>query len=344
MPSYESFFVTLHHIDFNSQSDEVNEVINIQQEEDLANYVNAVISDILDGKNIRSFEKNSANTEVISCIQKGISIEPVKTDFTKIIAKRLLRTERETQEKYKQITEIQKGSLVQCFLKLNNELMYLLAKIEHDTFIDEGDLKRHFGLPYEKRVLKTCLIQLTDDKQIADIRLYDTNSTIAQYWWEKFLELKKLTSDEENTKRSFYSIDSCLSKIKKDFPTDYTILRNSVIGYYKNQTSFVFDNLIDTVFSNYQPEDTNLDMIKLKNNINQLPDDKKFERRFEIIPKEIKARIRKIYSIHDKVDLNVKDYIENMKNVIIACEEPEGKFIKIRSTNDEVFNMFKFNR
>lgn len=344
MPVYKSFFVTLHHIDFNSKTDEINEITNIQQEEDLAHYINIVISDILEGKNIRSFEKNSDNTEVISCIQNGINTEPLNTDFTKIIARRLLRIERETQERYKHITEIQKGSLVQCYLKLNDELMYLLAKIEHDSFIDEGDLKTHFGLPYERRVLKTCLIQLTDDKQIADIKLYDSNSTISEYWWDKFLELKKLTSDEENTKRSFLAIDNCLSKIKKDSPTDYTILRNSVIGYYKNQTSFVFDDLVNTIFTNYQPEDPNLNMTKLKENIKQLPETKKFDKRFEIIPKEIKARIKKIYSINDKVDLNVKDYIENMKNVIIASEEAEGKFVKILSTNDEVFNMFKFNR
>lgn len=63
MPVYKSFFVTLHHIDFNSKTDEINEITNIQQEEDLAHYINIVISDILEGKNIRSFEKNSDNTE-----------------------------------------------------------------------------------------------------------------------------------------------------------------------------------------------------------------------------------------------------------------------------------------
>lgn len=345
MQGFRRIFDAMYHIDLNNQLILRKEI----SAGDLDEYIVELLQTIVDIPDNRFFKFESENTEVKTLIDKLIEIkdetEPPFLECTDSIADRLLRKEIEAQEKYAHITDIQKGSLIQSLVEYQDELYFLISKVEHESFLNTEDLVKQIGLPYEKRVLKTCLIKFTDDNEINNIIVSDTNSRISQYWVKDFLELQEMNTNEKNTSTAFNAIDFVLTRnLKKQSPSDYTMLRNTLIGYFRTQQEFGFENMMNSVFGEYQPEKPDLvDMNKIKENINKLPEQKGFDKMFTIIGKEITARIKKVVKISDKIELNLKDHIDQLKNVIKSEERPNGeKVIIIKTENPEAFEMFKY--
>jgi len=316
---------------------------------DIDEYVLDLIDKVLSNNENRFFKLGSDTTEVNTLILSTLRSE-AETTFTensKKIADRLLRIEKQTQERYQQVTKLKKGSLIQSYLKNDNSLYYLIAKVEHESFLDAENLKRQMGLPYDKRILKTGIFVYNLDFDILDIYVSDSNSTMAKYWWESFFELTVLNSDSQNTKESFKSIESVLKKkVKKQSPTDYTVLRNSLIGYFKSQEQFSFDTMVQTVFGNYAPEQPEvINVEEIKREVVGLPEKSKFDRVFNLIPKEITARIKKSYEISTGITLEIKDHIEDIRDRInLESDLNNNTYLKIKVEKPELFEEFNFKK
>lgn len=356
--------VTLHHIDFENETVEQREINKKNAEE----YINKIIKNTIDNEDVRYFRTKSVTTEVVGLLYKlmekfddllkssdsgdeanqQVAATSINNhiEVANSIAHRLLREEKQAQKNLANLkVDVKKGSLVQSILKLEGNLAYLFAKVEHFNYLDKNDLEIHTGLPVEKVILKTCVITYNSCKEIIDIRIYDSNATIAKYWSEGFLELEEISSNEENTLKSFNSIERFLvRKVKKASPADYSLLRNSLIGYYNQNEGFEYESLVKSVFENYQPEHSEfINMDDIKKGLKELPDKGKFERKFEIVPKIIRARKRRVISINPNIDLTIKDKIENMKGIIQSIKEPNNDlYIKIK-VDESVFNEFNFN-
>lgn len=332
------YFNSLHHIDLNNDS--ILPADFQAKANDLNNYIVKLLDIITKIKNNRRFIFSSDTTEVRSALNVILN----NKEFTKspqIIANRLFRVEKQAQEKYDKITTIHKGSLIQSYLNYDDSDMYIITKVDHHSFLDEKDLQTHIGLPFEKHVLKVAIIEFTDDKDVLKTYVYDTNIKISEYWWKDFLELEEINTDEQNTQVSFKSIDSLLSKrVKQKSPSDYTFLRNNLVGYFRTHREFSFDDLLENVFGTYQPTDPKLQIEIIKEEVSKLPEKKNFDRRFTVIEDQIKARFKRVIPLHEKIDLNLKANIENLREIIKAYEDPTGeKYIQIKT--EEGYKVFK---
>lgn len=330
----------LHYINLESNLVEAKPV----DQGDLDNYITELIQKIVNNNSNNRFFATQSNTkEVIAAVLSLAGSEKQFETVTDTIANRLLLKETEAQKKYQAITEIRKGSLIQSLLNYEDGILYLIAKVEHDAYIDTTDLIRHIGLPEENQALKTCLIKLTDDCEIESVIVNDTNSVISNYWWNEFLELRKLKTDEHNTKTAFQSIENVLNRKIKETP-DHTILRNSVISYFRNQEQFSYDNMMNNLFIHYTPVSDGLDMDGLNASLAVLPESKGFDRRFTVVKKEITGRIRKTYKIYDKIDLQIKDSIDGIRHIIRSVKDDDGqKYIRIRTDNEAVYRLFDYS-
>lgn len=340
--TFSILFSTFHHIDITNNRTDKREI----KSKDLTTYIETTIKNVIDTEDSKLFNTTSDNTEVVSSVLALATEENSKIveELTDGIATRLLLKEIEAQEKYRGITVIKKGSLIQSLIKLSDEFVYLIAKVEHEDYLNTDQLIREIGLPYNKKALKICAFRITDN-DIIEIVVKDTNSKISRYWYEDFLEVKEVNGDEYNTRTSFTAIDSILSsKLKKSSPVDYTILRNTVLGYYKSNDSFSFDRLVESVFNNYEPESEDIDFTSIKRDILKSPEKQKFDRMFEIIPTEIKSRIRKVYKVNDNIEINIMGYIESLKDIISSEEINGQKFIKIKTQDEKLFEAFKYSR
>lgn len=340
MEGFETNFTCFHDIDLDNNIAEAKEV----NEGDLQVYISELIKSIVKREDNRFFTIKRESTEVVASLSKAISGEKSFSEISNIIAERLLGIEKNADEKYKHLNGIKPGSLVQAYLSCNEEKFYLIAKIEHNAFIDQNDLLKHIGLPFEKQALKMCFIKYSEEDEILEIVLDDTNPKISQYWWEDFLELKELNSNEKNTQNAFKVLDHQLkNQIMKKAPKDYTVLRNSLVGYFKSQEYFSYETMINTVFGNYSPQDPDaLNIENFKAGLSELPEKKKFDRKFEIVPRAINARIKSIVPITESIDLTIKDSIHNIEETITSQKEDNGDmFIIVKTDSIEAYNKFK---
>lgn len=360
MNNYSILSHSLYHIDIEKESIELDNLEKGKAEE----YVKSIIQKSLYAKNIRYYKIKRETTEVVGLVSALIKEFATRVDsdvaatveeegseneidsISGLIAERLLNEEIKTQEKILRMNrEIRKGSVIQSILRNDEgkEYFYIIAKVEHVNILDKKDWQEHTGLPLEKEILKTCVISYDENCNINEIKIYDTNSSISKYWYDDFLELEPFTTDEDNTKKSFKEIDKILyNNIKRKSPTDYNLLRNSLIGYYNQNKKFDFDDLKGKVFKNYKPQNTeDVDIEKVIRKLENVIGKERFDKQFEIVPEAIRKNKIKIYKIHEDIDLTIKDNIDNLSDVIKADKTIDEFYLRIL-IDEKTYNEFNY--
>lgn len=324
-PIYTSFYQIDH------ASNQLHEVDISTQGNDLTNYIDRLIEEITSSNNKRQFLFKSETTEVRTAIDKFLRGE--HEEASHINSKRLLETEKAAQERIEQMgTVIPKGSLFQAVLEREGKTTIVISKADHNQFLDEIDFTLKNGLPWEKKIFKAFLVEFENNQPVA-LYVYDTSSRIARYWWDNFLELNEKFTDVHNTKTSLNILDSKIfNKIKRNYPADHTILRNSTIGYYRNNDEFNLTEYINDTFLEYEPVDPDFPKEVLITKIEELPNRWGFDQRFGIAKGEIKKKQKLKIDLTENIELVVKDYEANLSNIITAEQDAEGnKYIKIKS-------------
>jgi hypothetical protein len=249
------------------------------------------------------------------------------------IADRLLSTEKITQEKYKQITNLQKGSLLEACFTTNGQKYVVITKVDHKAFLDEADLTKHVGMPYYKdvlQVLKACLVPVGSDGSFEQATVYDINLRLAEYWWKDFLQLEEERSDERNTERAFYAFEHLLAtQVLPKSKADYTYLRNDLVSHFRTRKSFKYKKAVDTVLGNYVPSVDNIDVTALTTKAAELPDKKDFDKQFNIQRDVIERKYKNVIELAPNLQLLMKADVANMETVIQPFNDKGVKGIKI---------------
>lgn len=120
-------------------------------------YVGELIEHINRNDSVRDYKTRSRYTEVISgaiAISSQKDNADVVRERTNSIANRLLVKEVEAQGHIGRLnTNVQKGSLIQALLfdEQEHKHVYLLAKVEHSTFVDDVDFSFKTGFSKDKK-------------------------------------------------------------------------------------------------------------------------------------------------------------------------------------------------
>lgn len=317
--------------------------------ETFSDYVRQLINYINENTSIREYRTRSANTEVISCILDIVKNQ-IDTDFVtskiEFIANRLLLKECEAQTSVVHMnTNVQKGSLIQALLydEERDKYTYLLAKVEHTDFVDDSDFSFKSGFSKDmKKLWKSCIFDIEDlEATRFSAKVY--SNTVAKYWYDNFLELDQIVSDEVNTDRAFRAIDSTLNRnVKNIAPRDHSLLRNALIAYFKSNDFIDYDAMIQSTLQNYHPVELEQEkMEKVIEKIRELPNKHNFDKQFNTVSSAINSRIRKVYDVCQGVQLKITDAIEDFDDTIKAYRDTDGnKYIRIKTDNDLTFRRF----
>lgn len=313
-------------------------------------YVRELIKHINENDSVRDYRTRSKYTEVISgaiAIASQKDNADVVRERTNSIANRLLVKEVEAQGHIGRLnTNVQKGSLIQALLfdEQENKHIYLLAKVEHSTFVDDVDFSFKTGFSKDKKTIwKSCLFDLpSEDLDEYYAKVY--SNTSAKFWSDSFLELEEMISDETNTLKSFRAIEAVLNTNLRGVATkDHTVLRNGFIAYYKGKEHIDFVEMVDSILGQYDPVDIDVAKVAdIREKILQLPEKKGFDRQFNSAPKTINARIRKTYEVNDGIQLKITDAIENLSETIAAYQDENGvRYLRIKTNNESTFRRFR---
>ncbi|MGP1411956.1 MAG: hypothetical protein ACTTKD_08995 [Peptoanaerobacter stomatis] len=313
--------------------------------QEFSNYIKELIFFINSNESIRKYKTRSINNEVISCI---LNIKNEKDDDTivsqkiNLIANRLLLKEKIAQEAVSKMNvNVLKGSLIQSLLfdDEKNEYLYLLAKVEHSSYVDDTDLSFKTGFSKDKKkIWKTCIFNIPEhNTQEYHAKVY--SNTIVKYWYDAFLELNEMNSDETNTERAFKFIDKKLNSIKKISPQDHKNLRYATITYFRTTKHFDFKDLID-IYEKYVPENLKDDeKLQFIDKVSSL-ENKQFDSQFTPVPKSIQARIRTTYEVYKGIQININEAIDTSEIISSVRGEDGYNYIQIKTDNDVTFNTF----
>jgi len=294
-------------------------------------YVSKLIDDMYESSRYKSYKFASTETEIVRQVL-DINSE-CWIEKSQIIAERLLRIEKNAQARVQHLTELRVGSLVQILVTVDGQQNLIITKVDHSSYLDEVSLMEKLGLPVNQRAQKTAIISYEDEVTIGNVRLGDTNKKISEYWWKHFFELEELKSSEKNTELAFVAIDKVLGKgVRQVSKSDFWTLRNAVISYFRTNESCTFDTLVDSVFNDYQPDNQELNMETIKQQILALPEKYKFDSQFDISSLSIKAKIKNQIKLAENLELKITGEINNLSSLIDTGEAENGrKYIRIFS-------------
>jgi hypothetical protein len=323
--------ITIHQIDIHNTT--VVPVDKDQYGQDLNNYLNGLIEIVAQGSG-RSFTFERDTTEIRALIPKIIANENF-AGVAAIAANRLLSKEQEAQkniDKLKKI-EIQKGIVVQAVIVDGSKHQYVICKADHSEFLKDEDYKLTKGLPIKKKVFKAFVVTFLPTNHIESVVVYDTNTTMAKYWWQSFLELTEVYTDKHNTTTAFNAMDKeVFTKMKKKHPQDYMHLRNSMVRYFRANEDFDMKDFLDNAIGDYKPYDQELKVVQLKEIIKTLPATKKFDEKFSILREEVTARFLNKVPLTAQIDLHIKEDVPNIEKIITTETDQDGtKYVKIQS-------------
>lgn len=334
----ELIFNHLYKVDISKDTAEKTE---FQESQALKDYVMNVLDKVTTSVGDREYMFQAESITMQTWLNKIISLQEIE-DTCLLIANRLLNKETNTQERIEHLgKEIQKGMLIISFVDMNLsegiEKKIIISKADYDEFIEEttGNLKT--GLATKKKIYKAFIANISlinGVEGITKISTYDTNTTMATYWWKEFLELEVVRKNDINTRNAFDSIEKeILSPLQRNYKQDYLHLWNLTLGYFRLEGEFNIDHYRDEIISRYQPFDTSLSVSELRTKCNNLPDRGNFDRRFDKDIKGIKGKkLKKTLSLTNEIDLVIKDSVANMQEVLQGYINDAGeKFLMIKS-------------
>lgn len=294
---------------------------------DLEDYLTKLLSEIGEQSQKRSYAFASPATEFRTCLQSFYKDRDLSVNVhAELLAKRLLKQESAAGKKYKNLNPVTKGSFLQFVFKENAETFYLGVKVEHQSFLDEVDFLRKFGLAENRRLYKACRVSFGVNGEPDNVWVFDTNGAPAAYWWREFLELDVTRDDVQNTKLAAEAVMQVVGGIKRSFPADHTILRNATVAAFKQQTEMDYTAFVAKVFETYQPIDPSATEAigKLVEKLKELPAAKNFDTQFTLVPAEVPYRKSKI-ALSPEITLTIDEGIQNLSQKIWSEVTKDGR-------------------
>ena len=128
-------------------------------------------------------------------------------------------------------------------------------------------------------------------------------------------------------------------KNKANFSLDGTLLRNSVIGYFKTNDEFNFTDLYDTI-TKYKPFNSDFPMGSIITKLDKLEGDNSFDKQFSIVQKKIDKRIVTNIPLGKGLYLKINKHVPNLSEIIKPYNGVDGK-IGMTIISDQAYNFIK---
>lgn len=335
----------LYHIDVDNKKHE--KIIIEDDGNDIEGYLSDLLVEVSADTHKRAYQFNRETTEFYQSLNSFYDAQDLfNSTAAENLAKRLLEKEIDTDNRVGHLSakgtgHVKKGSFLQFLYREEGVVSYLGVKIEHQIFLDENDFKKKIGLAIADKVYKACKTTFDADGIPIEVFIFDKNKKPSVYWWKDFLELKEIRGDALNTKTASSEVIKYLNRLRNDYPSDYTILRNATISAFKQQGTMKFDHFISNTFENYEPENITLkeklakDLPKLR----ALPENKKFDSSFTLVPSEVPYK-RSSVRLSKEITISYDDGIDNLEDKIWSEKTADGKKLVVINS-PEGYERFK---
>jgi hypothetical protein len=305
----------------------------------------------------REYTVIDANRTVMNCVTSMYSqiISQSECGFDKSIvdelsdsiALKLLDTERAVQERIGQMTNVQKGSVVQAVISSSEGYRIVIAKVEHSEWYDGETLEKNFGFPGEnKRVWKSVVIEIesTDEGiMFKSIKCYINNN--AKYWTTDFLEVQEAKDDTTNTRAVYNAVEKILKPLKDKSVQDYYNLRNSFVRELQTEQIINYSEMVTRLVEDYSPSSEQTNIGELKIALLGLRDTGKFDTQFHTDPKVMKKNKKTTIPVTAEIEVLIKEGLPEWQNNFLICKKADGRnYLMVRCTNPQTIEAFPLDK
>lgn len=341
-------YISLHNLDL-SKDEPLRKDISTDFNAFIGNYINETLA----GTTSREYTVQDYDRTVAHCISE-IYLDALRQgdvfvnrenviSLTDSIAKKLLDSEKSAQEKVKGIASIQKGSIVQSLVRVEDGYIYIIAKVEHSEWYDVDSFVKKYGIPGSiKNVWKSAVIkvdQIEDSVLFTSIKCYV--DTEAKYWTDSFLEVQEAKSNSTNTRAVMKAFDSILVQLKADSPIDYYNLKNTVNHELQSDQLINYPEMVGKLLDNYIPNSESVDPNALKEKLLSLADGARFDTQFQTDPRELKRLVKIRIKVSPSIDILIKDPQGDWKSSLLIRRKPDGKnYLMIRCEDPKTLASF----
>ncbi|HIB8182152.1 TPA: hypothetical protein ACWX1I_003569 [Elizabethkingia anophelis] len=336
-------FSSLHHIDIiNNQIEHIPLDIN---QENLVSYIEGLVNEIVYNPSKRSYKFKTGDTQVKSSLTKILenndNIESIVYENNKRLLEKESSAQKDLDKKNLSI-EIQRGSLLHLYFEdiEDNYKKIIICKVEHDEILEEIKFSKVRGLNTRKKVFKAILIVFNkENHDLHSIHVYDKVGV--KYWWDGFLELDQVYTDAENTSKSLDQIDKVLNGLKKNFPADHLVIRNSIILHYRANERIDYINMLNELIFPYNPFNKDFPKKELYNKLEKLGKEEKFDTQFGIDIKSINKRVSNKIPLGNNLFLDFYGPLKNNIDKIIYPSNNINGNLGIQIITPEGYDFFK---
>lgn len=298
----------------------------------------------------REYNPIDANRTVLKCVStifsnvlhQGDAVTDIEAldDLANSIALKLLDVEKAVQKQIEQLTDVQKGSIVQALITDDEGYKYVVAKVEHSEWYDGETLEKNFGFPGQnKRVWKSAVIGLNAvDGAVKFTNITAYINTNAKYWTADFLEVQEAKTDAVNTRAVLRTVERVLKPVKEIAPQDYYNLRNTVVHELQSEQTINYPEMINNLLGSYQPASKDVDVKRMRERLLKASG---FDTQFNTNPKAIDKQSKVKLSVSPSIDVLVKEGIPNWREDFFIHEKADGRtFLMIRCDDQRTLNSF----
>ncbi len=313
--------------------------------EDFQSFIEEYIEYAQMNEKNKAYTIRNTSTSVVSSIQTIVLNQAQWEDKSKEIAKKLLEAEELAQAKiYRMGSNVKKGSLIQALIEKNtDEYEYVIAKIEHSSWIDGQDLTVNYGFSKDKKSLwKSAIFPIYKmDTQIIFETVQVYSDTMAKYWTVSFLELDEERNDSKNTYSAFKAIDSELkSAIAPVNPHDYVQLSSELQNVMNTPQDLNYNDCVEQILENYHPNEEEIEKEVIKDCLLALPERKKFDKQFKVVPESLNNKRSKKFKLSKGIELTIRsDAIEYPEKIVSTLVDGR-RVVQILCEDEDTYETF----
>lgn len=338
-----------------------NQIEEVANEGELSEYVDFYMSALRDTRKTAPYREKSQTGEVLSVITKIAeryqnAPEPVFSWENELSAinGRFLAKETEAQSKIAHLdTRIKQGCLIHALVKNGDYWCYLIAKLQWNEYLEMTSMSKSTGIAFDNKTLgRSCLITLKSEHGHTTIDRVEISMDTAgtKYFVDGFLEVEPLFDDKQSTENMTTSVTNLIDRtFKKSDPRVRLQLKNAFLHKVRSSDRVDYSDIVSSVFERYFfASGCQIDTkraLDFLSKLRQLPEEKRFARQFDLVPKAIKQRVTStFYNLKDNIILTIKSdgSVSNPLNEVVSGFEENGQtYLKIYTDDHEALNAFR---
>ena len=233
------------------------------------------------------------------------------------LAEHLAICETESNTRYSQLNQIKKGNLIVARTIIGNQESILITKIDIEEYFRSSNMELNKGLPKEKGLLKSCLIDIHNNSMGDYLTIADSNKKISSYWVNDFIAATFFRDDKQNTETAISLITKCLSPISRQSPEDHTQIKQNFFSYLHTAEQYNHDDMIESVIGSYTPVSDKVDTTKIREKLTALINKDKFDGAFEIDTQVVKDKSKMSFKLDNDIVLKINNDVSNIFHKVI---------------------------